>query len=161
MKNHLTILSILCSFVFISPKLQAASLTDTSVLTLESRGYMRLNEVNMQAARHFKKKFSQADDEKWTKLNTGYLATYFEHSVATLVYYDTRGKFLYGVKHFNETTVPADLRQMIRRQFEGYTIIGMNEIITEDNSYYLPYIERYRLQKRLGIDDQGMIELDN
>src|SRR5215831_14141838 len=160
MKNHLTILSILCSFVFISPRLQAASLTDTSVLTSESNGYMRLNEVNMQAARHFKKKFS-TDDEKWTKLNTGYLATYFEHSVATLVYYDTRGKFLYGVKHFNETTVPADLRQMIRRQYENYTIIGMNEIITEDNSYYLTYIQSNRLQKTVRIDDQGMMELDN
>src|SRR5450432_187362 len=69
---------------------------------------LRLNEINIHAVRHFRKSFSSITNDKWFKINNGFMATFIYNSIRSQVYYDTRGVFLGMTRCYGENYLPAD-----------------------------------------------------
>ena len=98
--------------------------------------YLRLNEVNIHAARDFKYRFAAINNDKWLKLDNGYLAKFVYRGIPNQVYYNNNGNFILRTRYFTEHSMPAPLKQLVRQRFAGYQVVMVTEVADETNSYY-------------------------
>jgi len=140
MKNPAICLFILVIFLFPRNRAIANSFTDTSLLAEKNRSHLRLNEVNIHAARHFEEEFHPGS-EKWYKLDVGSVAVFTSNEIQNRVYYDADGRFQFAVKNYEEKLMSEELKKLIKRRFLGYTIQLVTEIMTDDQTIYKVHIK--------------------
>lgn len=113
--------------------------------------YLRLNEVNIHAVRDFKSRFASITNDKWLKLDNGYLAKFSSNGISNQVYYDNNGIFILRTRYFTERTMPAELKQLIQHQFAGYSIVIVTEATDENRGFYRINIKNATTVKTLQV----------
>lgn len=113
--------------------------------------YLRLNEINIYAARDFKTRFTSITTDKWLKLDNGYLAKFVSDGIPNQVYYNNNGAFIIRTRYFTVHTMPASLKQLVKERFAGYNIVMVTEVADETNSYYRINIKNTASVKTLRI----------
>jgi hypothetical protein len=109
----------------------------------------------MRAARHFEKQY-HVDNEKWYKLDQGFVALFMEHSNINRAYYDDQGRFQFTVKNYEEKDMPAEIRKMVNDKYLGYNIFLVTEIITDEETIYEVHIKDEHTVKTLQVWDHQM-----
>src|SRR5580765_7324378 len=80
-----------------------------SILTLNAIGqgneknpvaFLRLNEVNNRASRHFLNHFSQATSVRWVRDKNFYIAGFETANTRSRVYYRNNGNFAFCLKNY-------------------------------------------------------------
>src|SRR5580765_717055 len=103
-----------------------------SILTLNAIGqgneknpvaFLRLNEVNNRASRHFLNHYSQATSVRWIRDKNFYIAGFETVNTCAIVFYRNNGIFAFCVKNFLEDVLNADLKSAILRKFPGCQIM--------------------------------------
>jgi hypothetical protein len=161
------IFSILCgTLLFLSIDLKAQtpgkkhinketgfSLTDQPV-----QSNVRLNEINTQAFRHFRKNYPLVEQEYWEKTQHGLTVRFKDSEKMSLVYYDNQGTFLYTVKYFEESDLNIDLQKRLKREYPGFQFDILTEINNETKTIYLVTLKNKYSMKSLLIE-QGEIKV--
>lgn len=98
--------------------------------------YLRLNEVNRDASRHFRDHFFKDGHEKWIRDNGFYIANFHDASVRSKVYYNRQGVFECYVKSYEADILNKELKTAILAQFQGYYIMTVMEISNLENEIY-------------------------
>lgn len=119
---------------------------------------VRLNEINPQAFRHFRKNYPTVDQEYWEKTQNGFTAHFKESDRISLAYYDNQGGFLYSVKYFEEADLNSDLQKRLKREYPGFQFDILTEINNETKTVYLVTLKNKYAMKSLLID-QGEIKV--
>lgn len=138
MKNKPTLLiqAVIAIFFLIST-LPATSNTQTSFNTLSTGDpYLRLNEINIHAARDFKKRFSQITTDKWLKLDNGYLVKFTRQGIKSQVFYNDNGQFILQTRYYTEDNMPAEVKTTLQQRFAGYSIVAVTEVLYENEGYF-------------------------
>ena len=111
------------------------------------------DEVNGRAVRDFEKKFPAVTGEKWTKTNGGYLVKFTQNNTLHYCSYDDKGRFVMMTRYLDEETMPHDVKLLVQKQFEGYTIGVVTETTSEETICYQVTIKNYHCIKTLRISD--------
>lgn len=119
---------------------------------------VRLNEINPQAFRHFRKNYPSVQQEFWEKTQNGITAHFTEAGKMSLAYYDNQGGFLYTVKYFEEADLHTDLQKRLKREYPGFQFDILSEINNETKTVYLVTLKNKYAMKSLLID-QGEIKV--
>jgi hypothetical protein len=119
---------------------------------------VRLNEINPQAFRHFRKNYPSVEQEYWEKTQNGLTAHFTESGKTSLAYYDNQGGFLYSVKYFEEADLNTDLQKRLKREYPGFQFDILTEINNETKTVYLVTLKNKYAMKSLLID-QGEIKV--
>ncbi len=104
--------------------------------------YLRLNEINATAARHFIRHFSSNGQEKWEMSEDCFIAIYSEAggSIENKVYYTKNGHFMYSVRTYGEDQLNPLLKRVTLDKFEAYTIKSVLEISDLKSTSYFFHI---------------------
>jgi len=117
---------------------QNYSSSGTSQVNNTKPVYLRMNEVNSKASRHFRDHFLIDRTEKWTRERGLYIASFNKSNITTKVYYDLTGFFEYQVKYYGEYDLENDIRLAVLKKFEGYEIKSVIEINNlEKGTYFI------------------------
>ena len=102
---------------------------------------LKLNEIAMKAIRNFTQAFSNIQDVKWYRTNEGFVAYGIEGSSKVRAYYDCRGKHICTFRTYNESTLPRDVRHLIRSNYYDYNIFCVTEISAGTHVAYYVKLE--------------------
>jgi hypothetical protein len=119
---------------------------------------IRLNEINPQVFRHFRKNYPTVEQEYWEKTNNGLIAHFKNADNISLAYYDNQGAFLYSVKYFEESALNNDLHKRIKKEYPGFQFDILSEVNNEIKTIYLLTLKNKYSMKSL-IIDQGEIRV--
>jgi hypothetical protein len=119
---------------------------------------VRLNEINPQAFRHFRKNYPTVEQEYWEKTQNGLIAHFKNANNISLAYYDNQGAFLYSVKYFEESALHNELQKRIKREYPGFQFDILSEVNNEIKTIYLLTLKNKYTMKSLMID-QGEIRV--
>lgn len=159
MKTTLTLIAIIAG-VGLASSLHASPLPDRTKnethlpidknnITRET--YLRLNEVDIHAARHFMKQFSNVTDAKWLRIDGGYLVRFTNEGNRNDAFYDNRGRFIQSSSYFRENDSPAEIKELINKTFPGYTIMVTTKISVGSKTYYRLHISNPNFIKTLEV----------
>jgi len=119
---------------------------------------VRLNEINPQAFRHFRKNHPNVEQEYWEKTQNGLIAHFKNGDNFSVAYYDNQGAFLYSVKYFEESALNNELQKRIKREYPGYQFDILSEVNNEIKTIFLVTLKNKYTMKSLVID-QGEIRV--
>jgi len=117
-----------------------------------------LNEINIHAFRHFRRRFPAVSGETWTKVEGGYIVSFVEHSQRNQARFDSHGAFLYSLKYYTGDDVAGDLSGLIKRRYPDYLIDVVTEITDGEKVFFLVKIENSSSVKTLSVTE-GKVEV--
>ena len=132
---------------------------NTNALAQTGRNFesnVRLNEINAQAFRHFKKNHSSVNNEYWSKTKDGFVVKFEDQQIINQVFYDERGAFRYGVKYCEEKDLGKEIRYRVHKEFPGYQIDVVSEINSDDNTIYLMSLKNKTSVKNIMLSDSDL-----
>jgi len=137
---------ILCLFICSGFLL---NITQSQEFTRDFTSNARLNEINPQAFRHFKKNFPSISNEYWYKTQNGFIVKYIDRNIISQAFYDQRGSFEYGIKYFEEKDLSREMKNRINKEFPGYSIDVVSEVISDENIVYLLSLKNKMMVKNI------------
>lgn len=117
-----------------------------------------LNEINIHAYRHFRKRWPAVNGEAWLKGEDGYIVSFRENSMHCQARFDARGGFLYSLKYYSGKTVSGDLAGLIGKKYPDYGIDVVTEITNGEKVFYLVKIESSSSVKTLSVNE-GQVDV--
>lgn len=108
-----------------------------------SAGYriLAMNEVNVQAARDFNKKYSAAKDITWVENKNGASVYFVFNGNKMRNTYDKKGKREYTLKYYDESSMSPALRHQVKREYYDHKIVQVTEIERNRSTYFLVRME--------------------
>jgi len=94
--------------------------------------------VNRRAVKDLERRFKNAFTENWYKVPDGFVADFALYDIRHQVAYDKKGNWLYTIRNYDETNLPADIRHLVKSTYYDYNIFLVHEI--EKPSHSLTYI---------------------
>lgn len=119
-----------------------------------------LNDINIKAVADFKTRFKDVDDERWQKqANGGFVAVFKKNDTRHIVWYSSRGKWESTLKGYNESVMPFEVRDIVKRTYYDYSITHVDEIETYNGGpapTYLVYMQFKNLVKIIRVKNGEM-----
>lgn len=135
--------------------------SNAQIATRDFTANVRLNEINPQAFRHFKKNYAAISNENWFKTDAGYTVKFTDHLVINQVFYDQRGNFIYGVRYLDEKDLGKEISARIHKQFPEYLIDIVSELNGDENIVYMISLRNKISVKNIMITESEVRVIDN
>jgi hypothetical protein len=123
--------------------------------------YLRMNEVNSHAARHFLTNFSEANLVGWIKEPDLYVVRFTVGYSTAKAYYDDNGNFICCLKHCLSEELSSNLKSAIFNQFPECKILIVNELTNLEKQAYFINIKCGEYIKTLCCNDEGIKVTEN
>ena len=124
--------------------------------------YLRMNEVNSRAARHFLSHFSLATRVNWSRDDHYYIASFNDDNSRTRVYYKSNGNFVLCLKYYPGDALNGVLKSAILKKFPGCQIMVITELTDDLYKQALFVNIKYGLNvETLRCDDEGIEVTEN
>ena len=141
-----------------APSFSTSAIDDA---TGEPRDKDTLISIHPHAVKDFEKSFKGITNEKWSKLNDGYIASFTVDSVQTSIAYSRKGVSLYTIRSYGGKKLPYQIRDIVKSVYYDYTIVGVTEVYFDDEPIYILYIQDKTHLKTIGVYDGEMQEVRN
>lgn len=121
--------------------------TPRGVLRIDDSSALKsdyLNDININAARDFVKRFSAAASPRWIRLQDGsFIARFEEPGIAGRAAYSKRGVWVYTIRSYHEKQLSHEVRHIVKSTYYDFAIIGVDEITQYniDGPVYAIYLE--------------------
>jgi len=112
-----------------------------------------LNEVNVNAIRHFAKTFGESTDENWTTTEDGYRADYVNNAIIYHIEYNKAGNWISTLRVYQPESLPTQIADLVHAEFPSFTILTTNEVSTGDKLAYFIQIQDSTTLKTISIVD--------
>ena len=120
-----------------------------------------ISDIHPRAINDFQKSFKDISNEKWSKSNEGYFASFNLDSVQTRVDYNRKGRWLETIRYYSEKKLPDDVKNFVKNVYRHYDIIGGAEISSYKTLVYVVHIRDEAHIKVISIYDGEMQEIQN
>ena len=97
--------------------------------------------VNPRALKNFLDEYKEFDSVRWYQSDMGSVASFVWDEVQTLTYYDKYGNRVEKRKVYKENRLPIEIRNLVKRHYYDYDIIGVVELIRRKQSIYMVTME--------------------
>ena len=101
-------------------------------------------ETNMLTARlqkKFSKIYPQANSSKWIKLDNCFGVSFISNGQKTTAVFQENGKLNYAVTDLKNENIPAGLQQIIKKDYDGLSILNAIEINDNGNIVHQVILE--------------------
>ena len=100
-----------------------------------------LNEINVNAIRHFAKAFGEPTDENWTTTEDGFRADYVKNAIIYHIEYNKAGNWISTLRVYQPETLPTQIADLLHAEFPSFTTLTTNEVSTGDKLAYFIQIQ--------------------
>jgi hypothetical protein len=112
--------------------------------------------IAVRAVRDFVQTYKNVENERWYKLDDGYLAEFMSDDIKTSVIYDGKGIWKYSIRRYNEDKLPVDVRRVVKSTYYDYSITMVEEILLYEKVIYLVHIEDAHTWKKIRVCEGEM-----
>ena len=120
------------------------------------------NKMAARAFKDFSKNFKNVDAAEWgVTAEGGFVATFDDNSIKNRAYYDNKGHWLFSMKTYDESKMPASVRHTVKTTYYDFKIIAVQEIETDGQTVYLVHIEDANSSKTIRVTDTDMDVIEN
>jgi len=112
-----------------------------------------LNEINVNAIRHFNRTFGEFTDENWTTTEDGYRADYVNNAIIYHIEYNKAGNWVSTLRVYQSELLPTQIADVVHAEFPSSTILTTNEVSTGDKLAYFTQIQDSTTLKTVSIVD--------
>ncbi len=117
-------------------------------------GPLRLNEVNIHAARYFNKKFPDIIEQSWYNTSIGNQVVYKENGISRQSIFNLRGEFEYTIKFIDAKDLPQIILKRIALNFPRFEVHSVSEIQFSEACMYFIVIIQSNTQKSFIISEE-------
>jgi hypothetical protein len=121
----------------------------------------RTNDVNIKAIRDFIKLYKNVDNAEWYAVEDGFIAKFQKDGIETKVEYDVTGRRSNILRSYNESHMPFEIRDIVKRQYYDYDILITYEIEHSQGIIYIIKIMDKTSLKVLQITNNEMKVLED
>jgi len=97
--------------------------------------------ISLRAMKDFKSRFTNAKDELWFPINTGFVAYFKEDGFQQRIYYDKKGRWEASMRDLTEKQLPRDVRAIVKSSYYDFTITLARVIEVPDHKVYIIHLE--------------------
>ena len=119
---------------------------------------MNVADVNTKALKDFNKSFKNVTSEKWYIVSDGFFASFSDNGIETKVAYDKKGIWHSTVRTLEESQLPFEVRDVVKRTYYDSRILVGYEIKHNDGIVYIIKTEDSKTLKTLRVAN-GEIEI--
>jgi len=120
-----------------------------------------ISDIHPRAINDFQKSFKHIANEKWSKSNDGYFASFSLDSVQTRVDYNRKGRWVETIRYYKEMKLPDEVKDFVKSVYRHYDIIGGAEISSYKTLVYVVHIRDEAHIKVISMYDGEMQEIQN
>lgn len=117
---------------------------------------VRETNVNINAARDFKRNYKNAADIKWVQHENGTSVYFTNDGLKMRTSYNSKGTKEYTLTYFEESRMPSDLRQRVRSNYYDHQILIVTEVARNNQVSYLVKMESEKEFLTLKVNDEEM-----
>jgi len=117
---------------------------------------LKLNEINIQAARYFNKKFPEVTEQTWYNTSIGNQVVYRENGITRQTLFNQRGEYEYTINFIGAKDLPQNIWNRLNESFPGFAMQSVSEVQIAEKLLYFVTIIQKNAQKSLTISDEGM-----
>lgn len=97
----------------------------------------RLNDININAVRHFTLFFEKPLHVKWYKVPGAFIAYFTSDSIKKMAAYNNRGIWVHTLSYYNEHKLPGYVRHLLKSVYYDYII---NQVVQVEEDNQLVYM---------------------
>jgi len=112
--------------------------------------------INTRALKDFKKNYPDVSGEKWFAIQDGFMATFSKEYTQELAFYSKSGYWQYTIMYYGEKGLPNEVKDRVKKVYYNYSIIGVEEIRTVEQTYYMVHVQDEATEKKLMVTDGEM-----
>ena len=131
----------------ISNPAKTISSGDSIAPVTENRSIMK--SINNKAIRNFAKSYRKVANEKWSVISDGFIASFNENDVRTIVYYNKNGGWSGTLKGYTEDKMSHSLRDLVKRKYYDFKITYVNEVENLESAGKPTYIVHMEDEKNI------------
>jgi len=117
---------------------------------------LRLNEINIQAARYFNKKCPEVTEQTWYNTSIGNQVVYRENGIARQTLFNQRGEYEYTINFIGAKELPQSIWNRLNESFPGFAMQSVSEVQIAEKLLYFVTIIQKNAQKSLTISDEDI-----
>jgi hypothetical protein len=117
---------------------------------------LRLNEINIQAARYFNKKCPEVTEQTWYNTSIGNQVVYRENGIARQTLFNQRGEYEYTINFIGAKELPQSIWNRLNESFPGFALQSVSEVQIAEKLLYFVTIIQKNAQKYLTISDEDI-----
>src|SRR4030095_9911171 len=118
-------------------------------------------DLTIEAVKDFQASFKGVAHEQWYEVSDGFIAEFTKDKIPTRVAYDKKGRWHCTIRTLNETQLPADVRDLVKRTYYDSNILVAYEIKHEDTVYIFKIEDSKTLKMRRVVDGEIEVVTDN
>jgi len=108
---------------------------------------LRLNEVNITAARYFNKNFKDVKFQTWYNTSIGNQVLYKENGIVNQTMFNQSGEFEYTIRFLEIKDLPQNISIKIAKSFPEFDLLSINELNLNDSIIYFIRLKLINTQK--------------
>jgi hypothetical protein len=117
---------------------------------------LKLNEINIQAARYFNKKCPEVTEQTWYNTSIGNQVVYKEKGITRQTLFNQRGEYEYTINFISAKDLPQNIWKYLNESFPGFAMQSVSEVQIAENLLYFVTIIQKNAQKSLTISDEDI-----
>jgi len=122
--------------------------------TARTRGNIKT--IGFKRAKHFMTAFPDAENVQWLPIQSGTIALFTIDGKKIRADYDQEGRWLFNLRHYDETGLPANVRKQLVMTYYDYKINSVDEIETDSQTIYLVNMEGRKSYKTIMVNGDDM-----
>ncbi len=120
--------------------------------TSEVKPTVRMNDINIHAARHFNIFFKAPLNVNWEKVPEGYVAHFTSGGIKRMVAYSNRGTWVHTLSYYDEFKLPH-IRHLVKSVYYDFIINQIIQIEDDSELFYVVQIANAGSFKTLMVCD--------
>ena len=100
--------------------------------------------------------FPDAENVQWLPIQSGTIALFTIDGKKIRADYDQEGRWLFNLRHYDETGLPANVRKQLVMTYYDYKINSVDEIETDSQTIYLVNMEGRKSYKTIMVNGDDM-----
>lgn len=117
--------------------------------------------VNIRAIKDLQSRFAKATGERWSRTDKGFIAFFTNDGYKVRAYYDRKGHWEGTLTYCDESQLPHEIRDVIKRTYYDLAITGVIIAEAQGHKVYFANLEDKSTLKIVRVDDDGEMTVLN
>ncbi len=140
---------------------QSSSAQQDTMKMLEPIIIYAKSNVNKAVTDAFEKKFKDAMDPQWYRLNKNYLVTFITGDMKNNALFKKNGRMVYHIRFGTESNLPEEIKQQVMSGYPDYNITRAVNVKMDNRDLWVVNLEGMKKWIIVRVEDGQMDEVEN
>ena len=117
--------------------------------------------ISLRAIKDFRSRFTNVTEEKWSRIDGGFLAFCIKDGFQVRSYYNRGGSWQASVKCCDESQLPFFIRDVVKRTYYDLAITVVNIVEVPEHKAYVVHLEDKKTLKIVRVNEDGDMDVLN